>query len=76
MLNAFWDYREMKRQRTGKEERKQNAHDQLLQLLNQIAGKAGHDSGARPKSAFDRTKFKELYDALIALSPLEPQSRG
>jgi hypothetical protein len=75
-LNALWAYREMKRQRAGEEERIQNAHGQFLQLLNRIDGKASDDSGAKPKPAFDRAKFRELHDALLALSPLEAQPRG
>jgi hypothetical protein len=75
-LNALWNYREMRRQREGREECVRNAHGQLLQLLNRIGGKGGEDSGGKPKPAFDRAKFKELHDALIALSSLEPVRRG
>jgi hypothetical protein len=72
-LNALWSYREMRRQREGREEDIANAYGQLLQLLNRIDGK---DSGVKPKPAFDRAKFKELHDSLLALSQLEPAHRG
>lgn len=52
-LNALWNYREMRRQREGGEERTGNAHGQFLQLLNCIGGKGINDSGAKPKPAFD-----------------------
>lgn len=74
-LNALWLYREMRRQ--GEEDRIANAHGQLLQLIERIGGKTAPDDwGAKPKPAFDRAKFKELHDALLALSPLEPVRRG
>jgi Restriction endonuclease len=75
-LNAVWDYRGMKRQKEGRPERVNNARGQLLQLINRIGGKQGGGSGAKPKPAFDHTKFRELNDALIALSTLAPQPRG
>ncbi len=75
-LNALWNYREMRRQREGGEERTGNAHGRFLQLLNRIGGKGVNDSGAKPKPAFDRAKFRELHDAFVALSPLQPQPRG
>jgi len=73
-LKTLWDYREMRR--GGSPDRDTNAHGRLLQLLERIGGKSGEDTGAKPKPAFDRAKFKELHDALLALSPLEPVRRG
>jgi hypothetical protein len=73
-LKALWDYREMCRQ--GKEDRVANAHGRLLQLLERIGGKANGAGGEKAKPAFDRAKFTELHDTLIALSPLDPQPRG
>jgi hypothetical protein len=73
-LKALWDYREMRRQ--GKEDHVANAHGRLLQLLERIGGKANGDGGEKAKPAFDRAKFTELHDTLIALSPLDPQPRG
>jgi hypothetical protein len=75
-LNALWDYRELRRKREGRDERVGNAHSQLLQLLSRISGKSSHDNGTKPKPAFDKAKFKDLHDALLALSPLAPQPRG
>ncbi|MFZ2067881.1 MAG: restriction endonuclease, partial [Xanthobacteraceae bacterium] len=73
-LNALWDYREMRRR--GGENHAQNAHGRFLQLLGRINGKTGEDDGAKPKPAFDTAKYQVLHDALIALSPLDPQPRG
>lgn len=75
-LTVLWEYREMRRQKEGRSESVNNAHGQLLQLINRIGGKANDGGGAKPKPAFDRAKFRELHDALIALSPLAPQPRG
>lgn len=75
-LNALWNYREMRRQKESREERIVNAHGQFLQLMNRIGGKGSEDGGAKPKPAFDRAKFRELHDSLLALSPLEPARRG
>jgi hypothetical protein len=73
-LNALWDYREMRRQ--DKEDRIANAHGRFLQLLQRISGKTNGDSADKPKPAFDRAKFKELHDALLALSRLDAVRRG
>jgi hypothetical protein len=73
-LRALWDYREMRRH--GAEDRAPNAHGRFLQLLARISGKPGEDAGAKPKPAFDTAKYQVLHDALIALSPLDPQPRG
>lgn len=73
-LKALWDYREMRRR--GTEDRVSNAQGRFLQLLARISGKANDDGGAKPKPAFETAKFQRLHDALIALSPLEPQPRG
>jgi hypothetical protein len=75
-LSALWNYREIRRQREGREERVTNAHGLFLQLLNRMGGKGSEDSGLQPKPAFDRAKFRELHDSLLALSPLEPARRG
>jgi hypothetical protein len=75
-LNAVWEYREMRRQKEGRPDSVNNAHGQLLQLINRIGGKQSDASGAKPKPAFDRAKFRELNDELLALSKLEAQARG
>lgn len=73
-LQALWDYREMRR-RNG-EERVANAHGRFLQLLARVGGKTNGDTGEKPKPAFDGAKFRELHEALMALSPLDAQPRG
>jgi hypothetical protein len=73
-LKALWEYREMRRH--GAVDRVVNAHSRLLQVLERIGGKAAEDGRAKPKSAFDRTKFRELHDTLVGLSPMAPQPRG
>jgi Restriction endonuclease len=74
-LRALWNYREMKRQRDGKGEYVKNAEGQLHQLLERIGGKL-MDSGAKPKPAFDRAKFKELHETLMATAVMQPIPRG
>lgn len=69
-LNSLWAYREMRRQKAGREESAKNAHGQLLQLINRIGGKGNDAGGVKPKPAFDRAKFGELNEALMALAPL------
>jgi hypothetical protein len=38
--------------------------------------KKSADTGDKPKPAFDRAKFQEMHDALMALSSLDAQPRG
>jgi len=76
-LNAVWEYREMRRQKEGRPDSVNNTHGQLLQLINRIGGgKQSETTDAKPKPAFDRAKFRELNDELLALSKLEAQARG
>jgi len=74
-LSALWKYREMRRKKEGREERVADAHGQLLQLLERIGGKADTSPAPKP-TVVDRAVYRELHDALIALSPLDPQPRG
>jgi hypothetical protein len=51
-LNALWEYREMLRQRAGREEKMTNAHGQLLAIVNRLT------SGERKPS--HQTKLRQL----------------
>lgn len=76
-LNALWEYREVLRQRAGREEKIINAHGQLLAIINRLS--AGSPNASRPMtpaSAFDRALFQQLHTTLVGLTSLEPQSRG
>jgi Restriction endonuclease len=75
-LRALWNYREMRRERDGRAEHVKNAQGQLHRLLERIGGKVAESSGVNPKPAFDRTKFKELHNALMAVAVMEPIPRG
>jgi len=75
-LKALWNYREMRRQRERREDHAANAQGQLLQLIERLSGGTASNQGAEPKAAFDQTKFRELNNALMALSCLEPAPRG
>lgn len=77
-LNALWEYREASRLRRGKEDAVQNAHGQLLSLINRVEGKseATRPMGQPPAPAFDRFKVLALKNELIGLGQLSPQQRG
>ena len=69
-LNGLWEYREALRQRSGKPDQIENAHGQLLALINRLEGRSGPASpaGAVPSPAFDRPKIAKIKANLIALS--------
>jgi len=77
-LNALWEYREALRQRSGKADQIDNAHGQLLALINRLEGRSGPVSpaGVVPTPAFDRPKIAKIKADLIGLSALAPQARG
>ncbi|MDZ4759459.1 MAG: restriction endonuclease [Alphaproteobacteria bacterium] len=77
-LNALWEYREALRQRSGKADQIENAHGQLLALINRLEGRSGplSPAGAAPIPAFDRPKIAKIKADLIGLSALAPQARG
>ncbi len=49
--------------------------DRIDQQLERIAG-TNQEPDPQPKPAGDRAVYRKLHDALIALSPLDPQPRG
>jgi len=77
-LKALWEYREALRQRSGQEEKVNNAHGLLLALINRLDEKSENAplTGQTPISAFDRSKLLQLKTELISISNLAPQSRG
>lgn len=77
-LNALWEYREAVRQRAGKEENVNNAHGQLLALINRLQGKTESplSTQQKPAPAFDRQKASLLQSELVALAQMAPQPRG
>lgn len=77
-LNALWDYREAIRVRCGREETIQNAHGQLLSLINRIDGKSDSTKPTEqcPPPAFDRPRILALKNELIGLEKISPQQRG
>ena len=61
-LNALWEYREALRQRSGKADQIDNAHGQLLALINRLEGRSGPaaPAGVVPAPAFDRPKIAKI----------------
>ena len=74
-LRALWNYREIRRNRDETAEHLKNAEGQLHQLLERIDGKVADVGAAKSKPAFDRAKFKELHDALMAVAVMQPVPR-
>jgi hypothetical protein len=77
-LNALWDYREIIRERAGREDAVRNGHGQLLAIINRLNPGAARarQAGVSPVPAFDRELYSEFLTALQDLSGLEPQPRG
>lgn len=77
-LNALWEYREARRQRSSKTETVQNAHGRFLSLINKLEGKQQTtvQQGQTAAPAFDRAKIALLRDELVALSNMTAQARG
>jgi hypothetical protein len=77
-LNALWEYREVVRQRTRCEDRLENAHGQLLAIINRLSsGEAKSSHAQTPLTpAFDRELYPQLRAELQRLSGLEAQARG
>ena len=77
-LNGLWEYREALRRRSGKPDQIENAHGQLLALINRLKGRSGPASpaGAVPTPAFDRPKIAKIKADLVSLSSLAPQAPG
>jgi hypothetical protein len=64
VLNALWEYREVRRALTGQEESFPSAHAQFLNLLNRIEGKPNRPSTA-PRNWQGTNKFR-LFISHIA----------
>lgn len=77
-LKALWEYREALRSRSGQDEKVQNAHERLLELINRLEGRTAgaQPAGQATQPAFDRRKLRQLKEELVAISSLVPQARG
>ncbi|GGK08524.1 restriction endonuclease [Pseudomonas matsuisoli] len=77
-LNALWEYREARRQRSSKAETVQNAHGRFLSLINKLEEKQQTtvQQGQTAAPAFGRAKIALLRDELVALSNMAAQARG
>jgi hypothetical protein len=75
-LNALWEYREVMRQRAGRDDTIKNAHGQLLAILNRLQGGATPASQTGPTPAFDRELFPQFGADLRRLSDVQGQARG
>jgi hypothetical protein len=76
-LNGLWEYREALRRRSGSADQIEDAHGQLLALINRIEGRSGATSptGAVPIPAFDRPKIAKIKTNLIGI-PRWPPKHG
>ncbi len=77
-LKALWEYREALRQRSGLDDKVENAHGRLLALINRLEGQSENVPfpGQPPKPAFDQPRLAQLKADLVLLSGLAPQARG
>jgi Restriction endonuclease len=77
-LNALWEFREALRQRSGLEDKVENAHGRLLTLISRLEGRQEEapTMGQAPTTAFDRLTLAELKAYLLTISNLAPQPRG
>lgn len=76
-IKALWNYREITRTRNGYDEHVKNPEGQLQLLMERLGGQlSGGIGGEKPKPAFDRTKFVELKDTLLATANMQPVPRG
>ena len=78
VLNALWDYREMRRALTGQDEQVPNAHAQFLNLLNRIQGNSAQPTmpQSSPSPALEKPNYAGLLGELMALNGLAPHPRG
>lgn len=80
VLCALWEYKETKRKRSGIEEEKPELVSEFLDLLARLGGKAtktnSKKSEIRHEETLEEGVAKELLQALMDLSTLEPQRRG
>jgi hypothetical protein len=77
VLRALWDYRRDYLQRHQESEWVANATGRFLELIARLEGRnAPQDSGMPPVQAFDRSKFIELKNQLLAFVNVDPHLRG
>ena len=77
-LNALWEYREVIRERSDREDKIKNAHSKFLAVISRLKGEVFPENGGGipPKPACDREKLAQFSVDLVALSRLESQPRG
>ena len=77
-LNALWEYREALRQRSGQDDKIENAHGRLLRLINRIEGRLDNTppNTEPPTPALDRPRLAQIKKDLVAVSSLAPHARG
>jgi hypothetical protein len=78
VLNALWEYRELRRALNSEDEWLPNAHSQLLNLLSRIQGKARPPVAptSSPVPAFDKPDYAGFLRELTALQGMLPHARG
>lgn len=80
VLSALWEYRETKRKRSGTEEEKPELVSEFFDLLVRLGSKTPKAKSKKSEVQHEETLevgvAKELLQALMGLSTLEPQRRG
>jgi hypothetical protein len=76
-LRALWEYREVARKRSGKEETLKEPYADLCKIIAKLEGNASPTQPeVRPATSVESTKFKAFRDDLLKLTALEPVPRG
>lgn len=79
-LMALWEYREVQRRRTGREETIPDAEDQFYRIIERLGGKRPRSTKSpdrtAPGTTLDRNVSESLKAQLLELSELDPQPRG
>ncbi len=83
VLNALWEYREIKRKRAGNSENKPEFISEYFQLIQGLGGKSPQSSHSQSQAVVNRSDEKledhiaiALLNKLMEISQLDPQPRG
>jgi hypothetical protein len=76
-LSALWEYREAKRLRNKENDRVADAQERLLAIISKLRGNTPRKPTTSdiPLQA-DRVQLRQLQDALLQVSRLDPHPRG
>ena len=77
-LKALWEYREMLRGRNREEEQVSNAKERFQELLRRLGDAPAEPPKQKPaaKPVYNRAKYIDLQNGLLALGNMSAQPRG